>query len=548
MVSNLPLLFARGSPTSLENMCLEELQLFLKFVLKCEQNSSNLDLKTLNQPAWWPKGVDWGETILCKKEQKGKTSSILRSAIKACYTYHECMYLLEFCRKLITFTGGIENLQVVDNRDGTRSLLNRSNKKLLVTFRAENQDYDKEVFKPSDKISSAKTSKGLPQLGNIKKQLVTSKSDNTSDPNFTKCVDVYLCDSCDKDFDNLSALVEHERICGQQQQSLQSTFDTFLASLKLHKTGTSVHKKEIKASERPRAKDYDRFMEIDLASPLGKYIVTSSNLTIAQMNPAARGYKSLEEYNADLDARCPGTIKSLKNSNAFMDIKGKWNSSFKNSRKKANLWSHTYCFTPTHVETRMRVIKAGLSLWSMRHFRRCQKKQASVRLKRLNKDMIENLLTKKNHSDHGLIVKNTARKSFPISKRIEQVSKFMSGLTKEDEKVIDELLEDSSDDAEMEVEVKKVPAEPNNIVQFASGFATWSEKHGPAPSEPNPSAHLTTDQIKQESDVEGYKRISVPRPLPELQKIFVNDSAGSNVVKSNRDIECVDLCSSDEEW
>ena len=116
------------------------------------------------------------------------------------------MYLLEFCRKLISFTGGIENLQVVDNRDGTRSLLNRSNKKLLVTFRAENQDYDKEVFVPSG-ISNPKTSKGQPQLGNIKKQqLVTSKSDNTSDPSLTKCVDVYLCDSCDKDFDNLSHL------------------------------------------------------------------------------------------------------------------------------------------------------------------------------------------------------------------------------------------------------------------------------------------------------------------------------------------------------
>ena len=30
MVSNLPLLFARGSPTSLESMCLEELQGFLR--------------------------------------------------------------------------------------------------------------------------------------------------------------------------------------------------------------------------------------------------------------------------------------------------------------------------------------------------------------------------------------------------------------------------------------------------------------------------------------------------------------------------------------
>merc|ERR1719418_43489 len=143
MVSNLPLLFARGSPTSLESMCLEELQLFLKFVLKCEHNSSSLDLATLKKPAWWPKGADWGDQILYKKEQRGKTSSALRSAIKACYTYHDCMYLLEFCRKLISFTGGIENLQVVDNRDGTRSLLNRANKKLLVTFRAENQDYDK---------------------------------------------------------------------------------------------------------------------------------------------------------------------------------------------------------------------------------------------------------------------------------------------------------------------------------------------------------------------------------------------------------------------
>ena len=54
MVSNLPLLFARGSPTSLESMCLEELQLFLKFVLRCEQNCSSLDLESLGPPAWWP--------------------------------------------------------------------------------------------------------------------------------------------------------------------------------------------------------------------------------------------------------------------------------------------------------------------------------------------------------------------------------------------------------------------------------------------------------------------------------------------------------------
>ena len=291
MVSNLPLLFARGSPTSLESMCLEELQLFLKFVLRCEQNCSSLDLESLGPPAWWPAAADWGTKIFQQREQRGKTSNLLRSAIKACYTFHDCLYLLEFCRKLITFTGGIENLQVVDNRDGTRSLLNRTTKKLLVTFRAENQDYDKEHFQHS---GISKTSKGQPQLGNVgvKKQLVTSKSDNTSDPNLTKCVDVYLCDSCDKDFDVLTDLVAHERLCGVKETH-QPSADGFFSSLKLCRVGQAVTKREIKRNERPRANNYDKFMEIDLSSPLGKYIVTSSSLTVSQMNPATRGYKSL---------------------------------------------------------------------------------------------------------------------------------------------------------------------------------------------------------------------------------------------------------------
>lgn len=39
-----------------------------------------------------------------------------------------------------------------------------------------------------------------------------------------------------------------------------------------------------------------------------------------------------EEYNAEVDSKCPGTIRSLKNSNAFMEIRGKWSSSYKLSR------------------------------------------------------------------------------------------------------------------------------------------------------------------------------------------------------------------------
>ena len=127
-----------------------------------------------------------------------------------------------------------------------------------------------------------------------------------------------------------------------------SSLDGFLSGLKLRRVGQALPKREIKKNERLRATNYDKFMKIDLSSPLGKYIVSSSGLSISQMNPASRGYKSLgrrrtrglfflilsfsEEYNIELDAKCPGTLKSLKNSNAFMDIKGKWTSSYKLSR------------------------------------------------------------------------------------------------------------------------------------------------------------------------------------------------------------------------
>ena len=114
---------------------------------------------------------------------------------------------------------------------------------------------------------------------------------------------------------------------------IKSAQEAFLGNFKLFRKGHPIPtSRKIKKSERPRAANFDKFMEIDVASPLGCYIVTFSGLTISQMNPASRGYKSLDEYNQEVEARCPGTIKSLKNSNANMDIRGKWNVSYKCSK------------------------------------------------------------------------------------------------------------------------------------------------------------------------------------------------------------------------
>ena len=169
----------------------------------------------------------------------------------------------------------------------------------------------------------------------------------------------------------------------------------------------------------------------------------------------------------------------------------------------------------------------------MRNFRKCQRKSSSVRVKRLPKDLIESAIAKNEETVKKLLttakeVKNTARKSF-------------SGYrgNNEDDKVIDELLEDSSD--ETESDSKPVPAEPNNIVNFATGFATWTENH---------DDKAKVFQVKDEADLEPVTReqksISVPRPLPELQKIYVN-SAAQNPQKSRaQTIECINL-SSDED-
>jgi len=558
MVSNLPLLFARGSPTSLESMCLEELQGFLRFVLKCEMNLPSVDLASMSRPAWWPQEVEWGEAMLQRREQRGKTSTTLRSVIRACYTYHECLYLLEFCRKLISYTGGIENLQVVDNRDGTRSLLNRGNKKLLVTFRAENQDYDK-VTSPSTsghrtpQRSLLPGSKRSTDSSRMKQLLFTStKSDNTSDPSLTKCVDVYLCDNCDKDFDSLPELISHEESCGKKEviclEEGVSPKDAFLGNhFKLVKLGGSVPQtRKLKESQRPKAANYDKFMDIELSSPLGRYILQSSKLGLDTQNPASRGFKSVEEYIREVEARCPGTSRQFKSSNAAMEVKNKWSSTFRGGRRK-DRWSHTYCFTAQQMEKRMRELRSGLTDEARRLLRKCKKKSPRLKLKRLTdseegQGQIDRVRLRYEAERTQFLEEERRREEEEREKRSRKrpadrinrlVSERRPRRTPGEDAIIDELLRDDSSDANSLVDdakdVSTAPVNPkktkNNFVQFENvGFRTNG-------------SFVVKDEIVSPSSLS--KGFSVPPSLPSLQRL-----AKPKVAK---EVVCVDLCSSDED-
>ena len=118
----------------------------------------------------------------------------MRKLIQKCYDHHSAGFLLEFSRKLMIATQDSNKIKVIDNGDGTRSMRSALSDKLLVTFRSENQDYDK---KQRQQFNSFTTQSPL------KKRCSLSLGINASDPRLPRCEDLYLCDNCGSSFKSL---------------------------------------------------------------------------------------------------------------------------------------------------------------------------------------------------------------------------------------------------------------------------------------------------------------------------------------------------------
>ena len=301
-----------------------------------------------------------------------------------------------------------------------------------------------------------------PDSSRLRQLLSNSPSDNTSDPSLTKCVDVYLCDNCDKDFDSLQDLINHERGCGKKEvitlEEGVTPQEAFLASnFKLCSIGGNPPLlRKLKVGQRPKASSYDKFMDIELSSPLGKYIVSSSKLGLDAQNPASRGFKSVEEYIREVEQRCPGTSRAFKSCNATFDVKQKWLSTFRGSRKKSTQWVHLYCFTTAQMEKRMRELRCGLTDEAMRLLKKCKKKKAKLKLKRLTdsddgKSMVE-LVRRRYQEEHKQYLEEERKKEEeksrkrPMDRSMNKVVIEKSSNTQADEAIIDELLKDDSSD------------------------------------------------------------------------------------------------------
>ncbi|XP_046831800.1 uncharacterized protein LOC124429946 [Vespa crabro] len=206
MVSNLPLLFADGYPTSLEKITLTQLENFITFMVQCSLGHDFNEVIT--EPQWWPKEVKFSNPLIRPKKMTDNWMANLKKLVFRCYTYHKSEYLLRFCSYLAQYPH--EELEYVNNWDSTTSLYHKSTGKLLVTFRNENMNYDKKNDSPRKTL--------LFHNGIISNFANKSKQQTQSFMMVQPpCDDIYLCDNCDAEFIGLEKMKEHELICCEQQ-------------------------------------------------------------------------------------------------------------------------------------------------------------------------------------------------------------------------------------------------------------------------------------------------------------------------------------------
>lgn len=209
MISNLPLLFVKGEPTSLSKMSAYELECFITFLVHCSLGHDTV--KNIERPSWWPSNVPFSDPFVRPTEVPKDWASKLRDLVRVCYKHHCSEFLLTFCEDLSKNPPG--SLQYVNHCDSTISVYMKSSRKLLFTFRNENLSYDKPDRK---KLTPRKCL--LPHRQKPAQPVVESG------------INIILCDTCDRMFDNLKEVQEHEKICSQRETANSSPLPLDLPS------------------------------------------------------------------------------------------------------------------------------------------------------------------------------------------------------------------------------------------------------------------------------------------------------------------------------
>ncbi|XP_055540536.1 uncharacterized protein LOC129727094 isoform X4 [Wyeomyia smithii] len=194
MVSNLPLLFAGGYPTSLEKINETQLEKFIPFMVQCSLGYIQIPtLEEYSEPEWWPGDLEFLVPFNRPKSFDGNWLEKMRELVVICYSFHKCVFLLRFCTDLASYEPA--TLRFINNYNSTTSLYQRRTNKLLVTFRNENMLYDQPPQSSYRKCL-------LPKQSNS--QHCDLQAEQMVEPAF---FDIYLCDDCDAELYSYDAYV-----------------------------------------------------------------------------------------------------------------------------------------------------------------------------------------------------------------------------------------------------------------------------------------------------------------------------------------------------
>ncbi|XP_064121912.1 LOW QUALITY PROTEIN: uncharacterized protein LOC135226367 [Macrobrachium nipponense] len=387
MVCNLPLLFTRGYPSSLQHMNLDELEDFVPFMVRCSLGEENpVPWSQLPRPAWWPRKLPF--RIPSGNTPTAKMTALI-DLVHRCYSFHGCDYLLQFCSSLLEDmprTGHRFN----DNRDGTTSMYHGTTGKLLVTFRNENRDYDK---------SNHDTS--------LRKKLLLSPTRVNSSGTATAvfqpaATDIYLCDKCENEFYSLREVQIHEKkCCGEAppspvppspdpepaEEDLEPAGQVpFLAYFRLQPakhTGIEPYMSPRKRSSSPPRKligsMFPRFESIPLTSPLGKFLLANSKLR----NKYQASQHLVIRYERHLHATPHTDIVSSRDrcNNRWIVV---WR-----PNKEEQPWCHLYCFSKRQKRERLLTIETGLNRRTRELLSKCR--PVTVAVKRLQKRVVDRI-------------------------------------------------------------------------------------------------------------------------------------------------------------
>lgn len=221
VVSNLPLLFAGGYPTSLEKISESQLEAFIPFMVQCSLGHVQISSSFVcSEPEWWPEQVEF--VIPLRRPPKYTATAWLaklKEIVVICYAFHKSIFLLRFCENLSSHQP--ESLRFINNHNSTTSLFDRFSNKLLVTFRNENMVDFNDVHQDASQIPNIQFCCSNLQMYdqapiNSKKTLMPrTQSSQSLDNNNERMVehalfDIYLCDNCEAELYSLEAFTVSE--------------------------------------------------------------------------------------------------------------------------------------------------------------------------------------------------------------------------------------------------------------------------------------------------------------------------------------------------